>query len=138
MKSNRHAIYDLNYHLVVVTKYRHPVIDKKIKERLEEIARNLFSKWKCELIEFNGEEDHIHILFNAPPQINLANTINSFKTVSSRYIRKEFEEELKTYYWKPYFWSRSYFISTTGGASLETIKKYVQNQGNITTKVNPH
>jgi putative transposase len=138
MKSNQHAIYNLNYRLVVVKEYRHPVIDEQIKKRLVENAHNLFSKWKCELIEFNGEEEHIHIIFDALPQINLSNTINSFKSVSSRYIRKEFENESKVYYWKPYFWSRSYFIFTTGGTSLETIKKYVQNQGVSKTKVNPN
>lgn len=97
--------------------------------RLKEISENLFSKWNCEIIEMNGEEDHIHILFDAPPQINLANTINSFKTVTSRYIRKEFPEHLKRYYWQPYFWSRSYMILTTGGAPIDVIKKYIEEQG---------
>jgi|SRR5690625_1401885 len=125
---NRHSVYKLTYHLVVVTKYRHPVISAQIKKRLEEITYDLFMKWKCEILEINGEEDHLHILFDAPPQINLANTINSFKTVTSRYIRKEFSKELKKYYWKPYFWSRSYLIVTTGGAPMESIKKYIEEQ----------
>ncbi|WP_407269748.1 IS200/IS605 family transposase [Radiobacillus sp. PE A8.2] len=68
-------------------------------------------------------------MFDAPPQINLANTINSYKTVTSRYIRKDFQEELSNYYWKPYFWSRSYMILTTGGATIDVIKKYIENQG---------
>ena len=128
-KRNRHALYKLTYHLVVVTKFRHKCINENVMERLKEIANNLFSKWNCEIIEMNGEEDHIHILFDAPPQINLANTINSFKTVTSRYIRKEFEGHLSKYYWKPYFWSRSYMILTTGGAPLEVIKQYIEDQG---------
>lgn len=98
-------------------------------KRLEEIANDLFSKWKCDVIEFGGEADHVHILFEAPPQINLANNINSFKTVSSRYIRKEFTEHLAAFYWKPYFWSRSYLILSTGGAPIEVIKSYIQKQG---------
>lgn len=125
---NRHANYKLTYHLVVVTKYRHPVIIDPIKKRLEEVAENLFTKWNCEILEINSDKDHLHILFEAPPQINLANTINSFKTVTSRYIRKEFTEFLAKYYWKPYFWSRSYLILTTGGAPIEVIKKYIENQ----------
>ena len=125
---NRHANYKLTYHLVVVTKYRHPVIIDPIKKRLEEVAKNLFTKWNCEILEINSDKDHLHILFEAPPQINLANTINSFKTVTSRYIRKEFTEFLAKYYWKPYFWSRSYLILTTGGAPIEVIKKYIENQ----------
>ena len=125
---NRHANYKLTYHLVVAAKYRHPVIIDPIKKRLEEVAENLFTKWNCEILEINSDKDHLHILFEAPPQINLANTINSFKTVTSRYIRKEFTEFLAKYYWKPYFWSRSYLILTTGGAPIEVIKKYIENQ----------
>ena len=126
---NRHAYYKLTYHLVVVTKYRHRCITTPMMERLREITNNLFEKWGCQLIEMNGEEDHIHILFDAPPQINLANTINNYKTVTSRYIRKEFQKELLKYYWKPYFWSRSYMILTTGGATIDVIKKYIEQQG---------
>jgi len=127
-KRNRHSVYKLTYHLVVVTKYRHPVINNQIKKRLEEVAYNLFNRWNCEILEINGEEDYLHILFDAPPQINLANTINSFKTVTSRYIRKEFEEFLKPYYWKPYFWSNSYLILTSEGAPISVIKKYIKDQ----------
>ena len=97
--------------------------------RLREITNDLFGKWNCEVIEMNGEADHIHILFDAPPQINLANTINSYKTVTSRYIRKEFPKELSKYYWRPYFWSRSYMVLTTGGATIDVIKKYIEEQG---------
>lgn len=128
-KKNRHALYKLTYHLVVVTKYRHPCINNVMHERLKEIANDLFTKWDCEILEMNGEEDHVHILFDAPPQIQLSKIINSFKTVSSRYIRKEFSKELAPYYWKPYFWSPSYMALTTGGATIDVVKKYIENQG---------
>lgn len=128
-KKNRHAYFKLTYHLVVATKYRHKCINYDVMKRLKEISEDLFSKWNCEIIEMNGEEDHIHILFDAPPQINLANTINSYKTVTSRYIRKEFPNHLSKYYWKPYFWSRSYMVLTTGGATIDVIKKYIEKQG---------
>lgn len=127
-KKNRHALYKLTYHLVVVTKYRHKCINEEMKIRLTEIAEDLFSKWDCEIIEMNGEKDHIHILFDAPPQIQLSKIINSFKTVSSRYMRKEFPKELQPFYWKPYFWSRSYMVLTTGGATIDVVKKYIENQ----------
>jgi putative transposase len=136
-KRNRHAFFKLMYHLVVVTKYRHKCINPSVLERLKEITHRLFDKWGCEVIEINGEEDHIHILFDAPPQINLANTINSYKTVTSRYIRKEFEQDLKKFYWKPYFWSRSYMVLTTGGATIDIIKEYIEKQGKEKV-LNPH
>ena len=70
----------------------------------------------------------MHILFEAPPQVQLSKLINNLKTVTSRRLRKEFEEYISKYYWKPYFWSNSYLILSTGGAPLEIIKKYIENQ----------
>lgn len=127
-KTNRHACYNLNYHLVVVTKYRHKCLTKEILERLKEIIENLFSKWNCILVEFNGEVDHIHILFEAPPQVQLSKLINNLKTVTARLIRKEYAEHLSKFYWKPYLWNRSYLILSSGGAPIEIIKRYIQEQ----------
>lgn len=135
-KKNRHALYKLTYHLVVVTKYRHKCISDTMRTRLREIANDLFTKWDCEVIEMNGEADHVHILFDAPPQIQLSKIINSFKTVSSRYIRKEFAQELAPFYWKPYFWNQSYLILTTGGVTIDVVKQYIENQGLEKTKKN--
>lgn len=128
-RKNRHSCYKLTYHLVVVTKYRNKVITNEILKRLEEIFKDIMeNSWKCEVFEFNGESDHIHVLFSAPPQVELAKLINNLKTVSSRRIRKEFSEHVSKYYWKPYFWSNSYLILSTGGATIEVIKKYIQEQ----------
>ena len=128
-KTNRHAVYRLQYHLVVVTKYRHEVINKDMNIRLKEIAYNIFEdSWQCEIIEIESEADHLHIAFEAYPQIQLSKLINNFKTVSSRYIRKEFAEYLKPFYWKPFFWSPSYCLLSVGGATIDTIKEYIRNQ----------
>ena len=127
---NRHAVYKLQYHLVVVTKYRHPVITGALKDRLLEISRSVIEKyWKLKIIEMNTDKDHIHILFEASPQTQLSKLINNYKTVTSRLIRKEFTEELKPYYWKPYFWSDAYFISSVSDVSEDVIRKYIQEQG---------
>ena len=126
---NRHSCYKLTYHLVVVTKYRNKVINKEVGERLESIVNFILKEnWKCDLIQFNYEDDHMHILFGAPPQVQLSKLINNLKTVTSRRLRKEFEEHISKYYWKPYFWSNSYLILSTGGAPIEVIKKYIENQ----------
>ena len=102
---NRHAVYKLQYHLVVVTKYRHPVITGKLNDRLLEISRSVIEEyWKSKIIEMNTDKDHIHILFETSPQTQLSRLINNYKTVTSRLIRKEFAEELKPYYCRPYFW----------------------------------
>jgi len=128
-KTNRHSCFSLKYHLVVTTKYRHKVINKTILNELVEISNNIFKeKWDCEILQINDEEDHLHILFEAPPQVQLSKLINNFKTVSSRLIRKNHKEQVEKYYWKPYFWSNSYLIISSGGAPIEVIKKYIQNQ----------
>ena len=127
---NRHAVYLLKYHLVVVTKYRHPVIDGNIKDRLISLSHEIIEEhWKGEIIEINTDHDHIHILFEVSPQTQLSKLINNYKTVTSRLIRKEFSEELRPYYEKPYFWSDTYFISSVSDTSRKTIEQYIQAQG---------
>ena len=126
---NRHSCFKLTYHLVVITKYRHKVIDESIKKRLIQIFTDILeNKWNCHLIEINTDLDHLHVLFDAPPQVQLSKLVNNLKTVSSRLIRKEFSEQLKPFYWKPYFWSNSYLILSTGGATIEVVKKYIEDQ----------
>lgn len=129
--TNRHSCYTLKYHLVVVTKYRHPVITNDIFTTIKQIIDNIFTiKNKCKIICINYCNDHIHILFEAQPQTNLANLINNFKTVSSRIVRKEYAEFLKQYYWKPYFWSNSYFIGSVGDVTTAITEIYINNQKN--------
>ena len=130
-KSNRHSIYNLKYHLAVITKYRHKCINKEILNDVNEIFKNLIEGKNGTVIEFNGEPDHIHLLFEVPPQVELAKLVNTLKTVSSRLIRKKHSEYLKKYYWKPVFWSRSYCILTTGGATIEIIEKYIRSQAGV-------
>ena len=127
---NRHAVYLLQYHLVVVTKYRYPVIDGNLKDRLISLSHEIIEEhWKGEILEINTDHDHIHILFEISPQTQLSKLINNYKTVTSRLIRKEFSEELRPYYEKPYFWSDTYFISSVSDTSRKTIEQYIQAQG---------
>lgn len=129
LKSHYHCVFKLDYHLVVVTKYRKKCFNETIRKRLHEICKNLCEKWSCELKEFGGESDHIHILFAAYPAMKLSSFVNSLKTVTSRLIRKEFSHHLKKYYWKPVLWTRAYCLLTTGGANIETIRQYIEKQG---------
>ena len=127
-KRNRHSCYSLNYHLVVFTKYRCKCISKEIMESLVDICTNNFEKWDCITLEFNGYDDNLHIIFEAPPQVQLSKLINNFKTVSSRLIRRDFSDYLDTFYSKPVFWSDSYLILSTGGDSSEIIRQYTKNE----------
>lgn len=126
MKSSNNAVFELHFHLVLVTKYRKKVITEEIKQRLEEIFEALCKRWNCALIEFGGEADHVHLLLEGRPEVQPSKLINNLKTVSNRYIRKEYPE-LKNE--SGAFWSPSYCLVSSRGAPLEIIKRYVQNQG---------
>ncbi len=125
---NRHSCFLLQYHLVLVTKYRKPIIAGEIQKALYDYTWNYFSDRDCAILEMNGEADHIHILFEAPPQINLASFVNAFKSASSRNIRANFPQEIEKVYWKPCFWSLSYFIATVSERSTQAVRTYIKNQ----------
>ena len=128
--TNRHSVYFLQYHLVVVTEHRHAVLVGDLKDRLLQISRNVIEgDWNCRIIEMNTDIDHIHVLFEAPPQVQPSKLVNSYKTVTSRLLRKEFSTQLKKWYWENIFWSRSYFICTVSDRTEEMIKHYIQQQG---------
>jgi putative transposase len=98
-------------------------------ERLKTICTELTEKWDCELLEFNGEADHVHLLLSNNPKVAPSVFVNNLKTVSSRLIRKDFGSELAKEYWKkPVFWSRSYCIITCDGAPLSVIQQYIEQQ----------
>lgn len=128
MKSHYHCVYKLTYHLVLVTKYRKKCLSNEMLNRLEEIVKKNCADWEIDLLEFNGEADHIHLLLEMHPNIMPSKFINNLKTVSSRLIRKEFDAELKQYYWKPVLWTRAYCLLTTGGATIDVIREYIKNQ----------
>ena len=86
-------------------------------------------KWETEPKEFGAEADHVHLMLDMHPNIMPNKFVNNLKTVSSRLMRKEFEEHLKKYYWKkPVLWTRAYCLITDGGAPLEVLKEYIQKQ----------
>jgi putative transposase len=128
LKRGFRNVYDLNIHLVLVTKYRKKVINKNMLSRLNEIFESTCQKWRCELVEFNGEPDHVHLLINFPPDVEVSKLVNNLKTVSSRLIRKDFSEQLGQVYSKPVFWSGAYFVASCGGVTIEQLKSYVEQQ----------
>ncbi|NEN91775.1 MAG: IS200/IS605 family transposase [Okeania sp. SIO3H1] len=126
--SSGRAVSDMKAHLVLVTKYRKKVINQEMLKRLGEIVDNLCTKWDCKLIEFNGEPDHVHLLFQYYPQLELPKFITNLKSVSSRRLRAEFSEQINQVYFKAVLWSESYFIASCGGVSVSVLKKYIENQ----------
>lgn len=124
LRHGRTCVYNLQAHLVFVTKYRRGVFNDAILTDMETIMRNVCHDFDAELVEFNGETDHVHLLVSYPPKIALSALINSLKGVSSRLLRKKYP--LKTH--RNHLWSPSYYAASSGGATLDTLKQYIQNQ----------
>lgn len=123
-----HCTYSLNYHFVLVTKYRRRCLTKAMLDRLQEIAANLCIAWGGTLLEMNGEADHVHLLVEMNPKASPSSIAANFKTVTSRLLRKEFDDVLSKTYRRPVLWSRAYFVSSCGGAPLSVIKQYIEQQ----------
>lgn len=128
LDTNNHSVFRLNYHLVLVVKYRREVIDDKISNRLKEIFEYIAPKYNIILEEWNHDKDHIHLLFRSNPNTEISKFLNAYKSASSRLIKIDFSL-IRNKLWKEYFWSRSYCLVTTGGAPIDIVKKYIENQG---------
>jgi putative transposase len=127
LDTNKHSVFLLFYHLILVTKYRRKVIDEKISEKLKNMFVEIGKDYGITLVEWGFENDHIHCLFKAKPTTSLSKFINAYKSASSRIVKKEFPE-VREKLWKEYFWSRSYCLLTSGGAPIEVIKEYIKRQ----------
>ena len=128
MDRNAHSVYLLYYHLVMVVKYRRKVMDNHISERAKEIFSYIAPSYGIVLEEWNHDVDHVHVMFRAQPKSEISKFINAYKSASSRLIKKEYPY-IRQYLWKEAFWSQSFCLMTTGGASVETIRKYIESQG---------
>jgi putative transposase len=126
--SRGRSVSDLKAHLVLTTKYRRKLFTKEMLERMHEILEDLLTKWECKIVEFNGEENHIHLLFQYHPGIELSKFVNSVKTVTSRRLRSEFEERVNKFYYNDVLWNGSYFIASCGGVTVSALKKYIETQ----------
>lgn len=128
LDSNKHSVFLMYYHLVLVVKYRRKVINDIISNRLKEIFEYISEKYNITLQEWNHDKDHVHILFKAHPNSELLKFINAYKSASSRLTKKEYPQ-IRDKLWKEYFWARSFCLLTTGGVTTDVIKKYIESQG---------
>ena len=127
-RRGRHVIYDLHVHLVFVTKYRRECITERVTKVLEGSFRKVCEDFEVVLEEIGWEEDHAHLLISYPPKVALSTLVGSLKGVSSRRLREKGFREVTDTLWGKTFWSPSYCAVSCGGAPLERIKKYVENQ----------
>ena len=118
----------MNYHLIMVVKYRRKVINDTISARLQEIFERIAPDYNITPDSWNHDIDHVHVLFRGQPNTELSKFINAYKSASSRLIKKEFPE-IRTALWKEMFWSKSFCLLTTGGATIDVIRQYIESQG---------
>lgn len=118
----------MHAHLVFVTKDRRTVFNKSMLSSMKMIFTLLCEQFEAELVEFEGERDHVHLLVQYPPKLALSKLVNSLKGVSSRVLRKQFKKDIEKYYWKGVLWSPSYFAGSCGGAPIDIVRKYIENQ----------
>ena len=127
-RSSHRSVFNLTVHMVFVTKYRRKVIDAQMLEELKLVFESVLKAWNCQLIEFNAEPDHCHLIVSFPPQKRLSDLVGNLKATASKTMWRKFESKLSNVYYKKVFWTSSYFIASCGGVTVDTLKKYVQNQ----------
>ena len=131
MRKGRSVVYELHAHMVFVTKKRGKILTAEMLEYLKEVFTHVCTCFETELREFNGEKDHVHLLVFYPPKVQLSELVNSLKGVSSRRLKQQFPNLEKT--WsvsssQNALWSPSYFVGSVGGAPLDVLKQYIENQ----------
>ena len=104
-------------------------MDGGVKDLVYSTIQAILKERNCILMEINGETDHIHVLFDAGPEINLLDLVRVIKTKTSRFARSRYKEQVSKFYWKPVFWSDSYFVTTVGDNSRQVIQEYIKHQG---------
>ena len=127
LRRGRHVVYNLHVHLVFVAKYRKKVFTKEILDDMQVIFEKVCSKFEAQLVEFDGESDHVHLLVIYPPKVAISSLVNSLKGASSRILRTK-HPEIKSKLWGNALWSPSYFAASCGGAPIGIIKQYIQQQ----------
>ena len=127
LRRGRHVVFALHAHLVFVTKYRRNVLDGVALDHIKKTCEAVCADFGATLEEFNGEDNHVHLLVNYPPHVELSKLVNSLKGVSSRLLKRDIPRLAGRFY-NGALWSPSYFVASCGGAPLSIIKQYIEQQ----------
>ena len=130
MKVNhgRGYVYSIQYHLVWCVKYRRKILTIEIEKDLIEILNKIARDNNFEILEYNGDLDHIHLLINCSPQHYIPDMIKALKGVSARLLMKKYREYINEMLWGGHLWNPSYFIATVSENTERQIREYIQNQ----------
>jgi putative transposase len=127
-RKGSHSIFSVRLHFVFVTRYRRKVIHAAMLQRMREMFMQVCKTMDCELLEFSGEADHVHLWVDFHPKQSISAVAGSLKASVSRMVRKEFADDIKKFYSKPVFWAGSYYVASSGGAPIERLKEYIKSQ----------
>ena len=127
-RTGRHCVFRNHMHLVFVTKYRKSVFTDAMLERLNAVFAETMEQMEGTLLEFGGEDDHVHLLVSCHPKTAVSNLVGKLKGKSSYILRNEFWSEIKNKLWGDHFWSPSYCVVSCGGASLDVVRAYIEDQ----------
>ena len=130
-RKTQHSVYNIILHLVLVVKYRRDVIDNAISNRIKEIFKTIGLSYDVEIIEWNHDKDHVHTILSISPSTNLNKYVNAAKAVSSRLIKKELPN-IKLQLCENSFWTRGFYVNSTGSNQIEVVKNYILSQGEKT------
>lgn len=128
IRRGRHCSFIMHVHLVFVAKYRRNIFDQDAIEKLRGYFTSVCIDFDVELVEMDGERDHVHLLINYPPKLAVSSLVNSLKGVSSRLLRRDRPDIAERYYYKGALWTPSYFASSCGGAPISIIRQYIEQQ----------
>ena len=128
-QSKSRAVFELRLHIVFVTKYRRPCLSDAVQQEAKLAFADILAQWDCTLVEFGAEADHVHLIAEIHPALEISRLINNLKSASSKRLRNRFPEHFANFYWKPLLWHRAYYVGSVGAASLETVMRYVERQG---------
>jgi putative transposase len=127
-RKGSHSVFSVRLHFVFVTRYRRKVINAAMLQRMREMFMQVCKTMDCELLEFSGETDHVHLLVDFHPKQSISAVAGCLKASVSRMVRKEFADDIKKFYGKPVFWAGSYYVASSGGAPIERLKEYIKSQ----------
>jgi putative transposase len=127
VRSNNNVVYRCTYHIVWCPKYRRPVIAGEVDTRLKQIIRDVCAERDAPIAELETMPDYVQLLVTVDPQYGIHRLVKQVKGRSSRLLRQEFPQLRRRL---PTLWTNSYFVATVGGATLEVVKRYVENQRN--------
>ena len=127
-RSAAHTKYDCRYHFVWIPKYRKKILLGVMKERLQILISDRSEELRVKILKASIEPDHVHLYVSVPPSISPSKYMNLIKGMTSAVLRKEFQEELSHFYWKPVLWADGYFVATVGELTDQIIRDYIADQ----------